>query len=85
MCIIDTGSSSPQIFNHLKMIQNTIYPKVTPKNTIYGIVSKNKDILSLKCILLNNFKNKPNIIWITPTIIENFILKELVNEISLSD
>ena len=58
---------------------------MTVKNTIYGIVSKKREIFLLKCILLINFKNNPNIICITPIMIENFILNEFVYEISLSE
>lgn len=66
------------------MIKKLIYPNVTVKNIIYGNASKNKSKNYLKYIAFNPFKNIPNNIYITPTIIANFILNEFTNAVSFS-
>jgi len=56
-----------------------MYPKVEAMNNIYGINSQKKFNLLPKYILFNPFNNIPNIIYVTPIIIDNFIFKEFMN------
>lgn len=62
-----------------------MYPNVIVKNINWGIASKKKSKYELKYKLFIPFSMIPNNIYKTPTIMENFILKELINAVSLAD
>jgi hypothetical protein len=60
-----------------------MYAKVTDINISCGINSKIKSNLFLKYKALNPLSMMPSIIYMTPTITANFILKEFMKTISL--
>ena len=75
--------SYEKLVNHFMIISKHIYPKVEIKNIICGINSKKKSKYFLKNKEFNPLRIIPKDIWITPTIILNFILKELRKDTSV--
>lgn len=59
-----------------------MYPNDISKKMNCGMASKNKSKYDLKYTEFIPFKNIPNNIYITPIMIENFILKEFIKEVS---
>lgn len=79
--MIDGASSGDgNTENHLIIIRTTIYPNVHMKNRSSGKKTKRNFIQSPKYILLRPLIKIPIVMWITPTIMDVFILKEFKKE-----
>ena len=62
---------------HFLIMSKHMYPKVDRRKICWGNHSKRKSSHRPKCTVLSIFKKMAMLIWNTPMITANFILKEL--------
>jgi hypothetical protein len=77
------SSGEGKVESHLMIIRITIYPKVHKKKSSSGRKTKKNLAQSKKKMLLSPLSKIPTVMWMTPTMIEVFILKELRKDTEL--